>query len=504
MQGRDDRITVFGVAGQPLAQHGIGQGDDGGGGIDARNRQIDRALAETATADAGHTGGRRGEGQSLAVAVEAAGHPGIDEAGFVRREMRFWTTLGAGWEGLRWHHGAAQRQHAGDAAHGLNHRDGGGRTMRRTDDAKRNVRRQSVRAAARRDQTGLAKICNIHQRGVAAPRRHGGEPFRRPPQGDNARRASERIRFRQRSQRRAWHDDAAAVLRAGLRGEGLRIEGVVQVQCATAEQPRQQRQRQSGERAQRDCRQQHPILRRAALEIGPQTAGNHFFLVARDRADALGAFVEGYDGNVGRGVTRARRRRFEIKRASRQQSVERHHAVRQIASEAADIADLKQFGGHLHRGLGKPRRSGVRRRDKRLGAERLERGHDVPLAPQQRQRRGNHAGAQHAEQHDHTLHGVGKLHRHHGVGLQTEPAQLRGRRRYRAVGLRISQFARRTAGEAFAVRRIGQRDGIDVAQRRAAEKIVERGAAYGRFGTYFKVSVAQDHGLSPCHHVSGK
>jgi len=117
----------------------------------------------------------------------------------------------------------------------------------------------------------------------------------------------------------------------------------------------------------------------------------------------------------------------------------------------------------------------------------------------QRSQRGDHAGAQHAEQRDDAVHGIGKLYRHHGVGLQPELAQPAGKRRYRTVGLCISQLARRLAGQAFAIRRIGQRQRVGVAHAGAAEQVVKRGAvAVGVLGP------AQDHLASPCHQVSGR
>ena len=85
---------------------------------------------------------------------------------------------------------------------------------------------------------------------------------------------------------------------------------------------------------------------------------------------------------------------------------------------------------------------------------------DLLRAPEQRQRRRDHAGAQHAEQRDDALDGIGELDRHHGIGLQPERAQPGGNRRDGAVGFRISQLARRPAGQALAVGRIGERQRV--------------------------------------------
>ena len=135
-----------------------------------------------------------------------------------------------------------------------------------------------------------------------------------------------------------------------------------------------------------------------------------------------------------------------------------------------------------------------------LAPTRDKRRHHLLLAPEQRQRRRDHAGAQHAEQRDDAVDGVGKLHRHHGIGLQAEPAQPGGERRNGAVGLRIGQPPRRAAGEARAVGRIDQRQRVGAAHAGAAEQVVERGAVAACL-----LSVCRRGSFgAPCHQVSGR
>lgn len=207
-------------------------------------------------------------------------------------------------------------------------------------------------------------------------------------------------------------------------------------------------------------------------------------MIARDGDKSVAADIESDDGNMGGAIAGPRRRLHEIKMTGREDFVEWHHAIRQRAPEATDLADRKQLGRHLHGDLGMSGCANARRCHNRFGADAFERGGYFLLAPEQRQRHRDHAGAQHAEQGDGAFHRMGKLDRHHGVGLQAEPPQLRGQRRYRSVGLRVSQPARRTVGESLTVGRIEQRQRIRAPHAGAAEQVVERGAVAGRFAIF--------------------
>ena len=114
----------------------------------------------------------------------------------------------------------------------------------------------------------------------------------------------------------------------------------------------------------------------------------------------------------------------------------------------------------------------------RLGADAAERRDDLALAPQQRQRRRDHAGAQHAEQRQRRSRPCWATASPTTVSVcRPSPRKRAAIAEIDAVGLRISQPARRAVGEAVAVRRIGQRDRVGLAHAGAAEQVVERGAA---------------------------
>ena len=74
--------------------------------------------------------------------------------------------------------------------------------------------------------------------------------------------------------------------------------------------------------------------------------------------------------------------------------VERHDPVRQIAAEAADIADREDVGGDVHRQLAQIDVADASAGDQRLGADQRQRGDGVGRAPQERERRGDQPGAQ--------------------------------------------------------------------------------------------------------------
>ena len=128
-----------------------------------------------------------------------------------------------------------------------------------------------------------------------------------------------------------------------------------------------------------------------------------------------------------------------------------------------------------------------------------ERACHVGAPPQQRQRHSDHAGAQHAEDRQHALDGVGELDADDGIGLQAERAQPGRDRGNHAVRLGVGEAARRAVGEAFAVGRIGERKGVGPPRGGAAEHIVERGRR-----KVFGLGIAEDHLAGSRHQVSGK
>ena len=210
----------------------------------------------------------------------------------------------------------------------------------------------------------------------------------------------------------------------------------MQRQRPAGEQPRHQRQRDAGERAERDRRQDRRVLRKAAFQKRGEPARDQLALAARDRHQAVARDIERHDGDMGGGMARPHGWLEEFGRCRTPSLVERHDAVRQIVAEAADVRIGNSSAATC---MAMSACACAPMRDEvmiALAPTRRKRGHHLLHAPEQRQRRRDHAGAQHAEQRDDAVHGVGELNRHHGVGLQPERAQPGGKRRYGAVGLR--------------------------------------------------------------------
>ncbi len=81
--------------------------------------------------------------------------------------------------------------------------------------------------------------------------------------------------------------------------------------------------------------------------------------------------------------------------------------------------------------------------DQRVAPTRAERRGGIGVPPQQRQRRRDQAGAQHAEQRDHALDRVGKLDADDGVGRQAEARSRAASAEIARSALRIGEPARR-------------------------------------------------------------
>ena len=92
--------------------------------------------------------------------------------------------------------------------------------------------------------------------------------------------------------------------------------------------------------------------RKAAFQERGEPAGDQFAVAARDGHEAVGGDVERDDGDMGGGMARPRRGWQNSVSAAIEHIIERHHAIGQIAAEAADVADRKQLGRHLHGDLG--------------------------------------------------------------------------------------------------------------------------------------------------------
>ena len=207
-------------------------------------------------------------------------------------------------------------------------------------------------------------------------------------------------------------------------------------------------------------------------------------MIARDRQQAVFADVErdGRDMGGGIGLPLPLERRHGVELFGVEQIVERHDAVGERFAEAADIADRKHLGGCAQRQLSVIEGAGLAARhltagDQRLGADARQRGDHVGAAPQQRQRRDDHARPQHAEHGQHVLDDVGQLHADDGIGRKPHAAQPSGDRRHHAVGFGIGEPPRRAVGERPAVWRVDQRQRVGPPLRGAADELIERHAA---------------------------
>ena len=222
----------------------------------------------------------------------------------------------------------------------------------------------------------------------------------------------------------------------------------MQYQRAAAQKPRQQRQADAGkgrgaiaERMLASCAKRLSNSTRKARR-------EQFGMIARDRHQAAFADIEGDRRRHARRHCSAARDRAAESGSSFsavEQIVERHHAVGQVAAEAAHIADGKDFRRDVQRELAM-----IEAADSRpqvisaLAPMRAERRDRVGAPPQQRQRRRDHSRAQHAE---------------HGRGHS---------RRYSAIGCR----RRRRSADPCA----RSRPAIAVTMRSASAKVSRRGA----------------------------
>ena len=224
-------------------------------------------------------------------------------------------------------------------------------------------------------------------------------------------------------------------------------------------------------------------------------AGDRLGVVTRHRNRSFRRDVPGHQRHVRGRVAGAGEFRERLARVAGHQVVERHHAVGEAFAEAADIADREHIGGDLHRQIAVIDVADPRGGDDGLGAHLVERESRIGAPPEQRQRHGDHAGAQNAEDRQHAFGGVGQLDADHRVGLQPELAQPHGDGGDDAVRLGKRQAVRRAVGEGLAVERIGDGDGVGAERRGAAEHLVD-----GRFRAGLAASasgIAEDHRSPP-------
>ncbi len=250
---------------------------------------------------------------------------------------------------------------------------------------------------------------------------------------------------------------------------------MVQDERAAAQEPRHKRQADTGEGGWSQRRLDDLILRDAAFEQYRETARQQFGVAARDRHNTAFADIEGdgrdMGGRVAPNLLLARRRRIEIFR--REQIGERHHAIREILSEAAHVADGKHVGRHRHGGLSLVERADAIAGDQHLRPDARERRDRIGTAVKQRQRRDDHSRPQHRKRRQKTCGDIGQLNADDRVGGQPHVAQARGNGRHDAVGFRVGEPIWAAIGESGAIGRIGERESVGTAQRLAVENAVE-------------------------------
>ena len=148
--------------------------------------------------------------------------------------------------------------------------------MDRTHGTERDWCRQTVCAAPRSDQACFAEACDVDEVRRALPCLGAGTPL------------GCRARMQQRSgvrRLKAPHSEIAATAAAGritvpsvtarhCASKAARIKTMMQMQCAAAQQPRYDGQRDAGEGADRDRRQSRRVGRSSGLEKRFQPSGN--------------------------------------------------------------------------------------------------------------------------------------------------------------------------------------------------------------------------------------
>ena len=230
---------------------------------------------------------------------------------------------------------------------------------------------------------------------------------------------------------------------------------------------------------------------------------------ASDRHQSLFADVESDDGDM-RGciVPRPIERKQMAGRAFGKQILERDDAIGQIRSERADVAYGKYFRRRLPRELTMIVRPDAAAGDQRLGADARQRGNSIGAAPKQRQRRGDHAGAQHAEHGQDILDDVRQLNADNGVGRQPHAAESGGNRGDGAIGGGVTQAPRFAADDIAAVCRIGERQRVRPPPHGVVKEFADGDAAQaiGALGCR-DVGIAENHcsdRFGSRHHVSGR
>jgi len=214
----------------------------------------------------------------------------------------------------------------------------------------------------------------------------------------------------------------------------------------------------------------------AAFQQDRESARHQFGMTARNRYDAAFAELERDRSDVGGGISppcdRLGRRRNGNFHGH--QIAERYHPVGRIFAEAAYIANGKHIGGDVQGALGLRQGAYSVAADDDLGADTRQRRREFAPAEEERQGGDRHPGAQHAEHRQKILDRVGQVKADDGVGRQSHAPQPRREGADDAIGLRVAQAQRASAGEAGAIEWVDQRRSVGAALRVTAEDVVER------------------------------
>ncbi len=255
----------------------------------------------------------------------------------------------------------------------------------------------------------------------------------------------------------------------------------MQRERSARQQPRHRRCANACEARRHHSRHHADGGRDAGLQKHRKPAGDDLHLRPRHGAQAVRRDVEGDDV----GPARIAIEDIAMRVVSESDVVERRHSLRHVAAEHADMADRERFGCRVHRDLGVVDAVDPGRADDAARADAVQRVGQFRLAPELRQQRHDQPGAHRRQHRQRRLDRVRQLDCDDRSRRQRGIKEMRSEVGDGAIGLRVGQPARRLAGHALLVDRVGERVGVRFAGDAAAEQIVERRRAGHGIGYTF-------------------